>query len=99
MSAVLRQLLIVAAGILLAVTLVAIAFSLVASAVYLLNDLVDLDSDRDHATKRFRPLASGRMPIVHAAALTPLLLLVGFGLALAIEFLDKTPSDTQHHRK
>jgi 4-hydroxybenzoate polyprenyltransferase/phosphoserine phosphatase len=40
-----------------------LAFGLVASSTYLLNDLVDLPSDRKHAKKRSRPLASGVMPI------------------------------------
>ena len=55
------------------------AFSLLASSVYLLNDLLDLESDRRHPTKRDRPLASGRLPATTAAALIPLLML-GAGL-------------------
>ncbi len=38
-------------------------FSLCASGVYFLNDLLDLESDRHHAKKRFRPLASGSLPL------------------------------------
>ena len=37
----------------------AVAFSFCASAVYIINDLADLDADRTHLTKRSRPLASG----------------------------------------
>lgn len=62
-------------------TLAFIAFCAVASAVYLINDLVDLDADRVHATKRRRPLASGDLGILHALALVPALLLVGVALA------------------
>ena len=40
-----------------------ISFSICASGVYFINDLVDLDADRRHATKRLRPLASGNLPI------------------------------------
>lgn len=40
-----------------------ICFSLCASGVYFLNDLLDLDTDRQHLRKRFRPLASGDLPI------------------------------------
>lgn len=40
-----------------------VAFSLAASATYLLNDLWDLDSDRQHARKRHRPMASGALPV------------------------------------
>lgn len=51
-----------------------LAFSCCASAVYVINDLLDLPSDRRHARKRNRPFASGRIPISHGAALVPLLL-------------------------
>ncbi|MEO1001190.1 MAG: UbiA family prenyltransferase, partial [Pseudomonadota bacterium] len=40
-----------------------LAFCLAASAVYVVNDLLDLDADRRHPTKRLRGLASGRVPI------------------------------------
>jgi 4-hydroxybenzoate polyprenyltransferase len=61
-----------------------IAFGACASSVYLLNDLLDLNDDRQHRTKRNRPLASGELPILHAVLLTPLLLVLAFGLALAL---------------
>jgi 4-hydroxybenzoate polyprenyltransferase len=48
-------------------------FSFMASANYLINDLLDIESDRRHPSKRFRPFASGDLPvsvgIVMAAAL------------------------------
>lgn len=56
------------------------AFSLTASSVYLLNDLVDLDHDRAHPRKRARPLASGALGVRAAMALVPVLL----GLAAAL---------------
>jgi 4-hydroxybenzoate polyprenyltransferase/phosphoserine phosphatase len=59
------------------------AFSLVASAVYLLNDLVDLESDRAHPDKRRRPFAAGDLPVSVGAVAFPLLLLAGVGLAAA----------------
>lgn len=55
------------------------AFCLCASAVYVLNDLLDLPSDRLHERKRNRPFASGAIPIVHGVILVPALLL-GAGL-------------------
>ena len=66
-------------------TLVAVfvAFGLSASAIYLVNDLLDLASDRDHSRKRLRPLASGALPIRHGVALAPLLLAGGLSLATA----------------
>jgi 4-hydroxybenzoate polyprenyltransferase len=57
-----------------------IAFSLCASGVYVLNDLMDLDSDRRHPTKRLRPLASGAVPIQGGLFLFPVLLAAGFGV-------------------
>lgn len=60
------------------------AFSLSASAVYLLNDLLDLANDRAHPRKRNRPFAAGDLPLVHGIALIPLLLLAGIGLAAMV---------------
>lgn len=39
------------------------AFSFVASALYVINDVVDADSDRLHPTKKNRPIASGRLSV------------------------------------
>lgn len=52
-----------------------LAFSLVASAVYLLNDLSDLEADRRHPTKRGRAIAAGELPIASAIAMIPVLVL------------------------
>ena len=61
-----------------------LAFSLAASAIYILNDLVDLDADRKHPRKKRRPLAAGTVPVTKAMVLIPALLVVGFAGALAI---------------
>jgi 4-hydroxybenzoate polyprenyltransferase/phosphoserine phosphatase len=61
-----------------------LAFSLVASAIYILNDLVDVDADRKHPSKKLRPLAAGTVDITRAMALVPALLAVGLAGALAI---------------
>lgn len=61
-----------------------LAFSLASSCIYLANDLADLDSDRRHATKRDRPLASGAMPIASAAVLAPALLAGALAICLAL---------------
>jgi len=53
------------------------AFCLCASGVYLLNDLMDLDADRQHPTKCNRPFASGRLPLQVGLVLSPLLVLLG----------------------
>ena len=59
-----------------------IAFNACASSVYLLNDLLDLSDDRQHPTKKNRPLASGSLPILHAMFLIPALLIGALALAL-----------------
>jgi 4-hydroxybenzoate polyprenyltransferase/phosphoserine phosphatase len=50
-----------------------VLFSAMASAVYVTNDLLDLQSDRAHPTKKNRPFASGVLPIPVGLALSPLL--------------------------
>jgi 4-hydroxybenzoate polyprenyltransferase len=60
-----------------------VAFGLVASAVYVLNDVADLQADRAHPRKRTRPFASGALPVAAAAALVPALLLAGGAAAWA----------------
>ncbi|MGD0801645.1 MAG: UbiA family prenyltransferase [Terracidiphilus sp.] len=55
-------------------------FSFMASANYLVNDLLDIESDRAHPAKRFRPFAAGDLPVAGGIALA--LLLVAASLAL-----------------
>jgi 4-hydroxybenzoate polyprenyltransferase len=62
------------------------AFSISASFVYVLNDLLDLESDRNHPSKRKRPLASGQLPIQIGIALIPMLLVIGIGLSFLLSF-------------
>lgn len=57
-----------------AAVLAFIAYSLLASSVYILNDLVDLGDDRQHPRKCERPFASGRIPILHGVVAIPILL-------------------------
>ncbi len=57
-----------------------IAFSLCASGVYVLNDVLDLEADRQHESKKRRPLASGAVPLWAGLALIPAL----FGLGAVI---------------
>lgn len=58
-----------------------VSFSLCASAVYVLNDLLDIDNDRQHPTKRRRPLAAGLISIPQALLLIATLTGAAFGLA------------------
>lgn len=60
------------------------AFSLAASATYLMNDLRDLEDDRAHPKKRHRPLASAEVPILSAVAMAAVALLVALGLAATV---------------
>ncbi len=70
------------AGILSAGALAFVAISFCASSIYLLNDLLDLDSDRRHPEKWRRPLASGSLAIPLAIVLS--LLLMGSGIAISL---------------
>ncbi len=60
-------------------------FCLLAGAVYTMNDLVDVESDRVHPVKRHRPIASGAVPEQVARATAIGLVLVSFGLAYLID--------------
>lgn len=63
-----------------------VAYSLCASGVYVLNDLVDLAADRGHPTKQNRPLASGTVPLIHAVLAAPLLLAAGLALGAFVSW-------------
>lgn len=60
-----------------------VSFSMVASATYLINDSVDVESDRLHPTKRNRPIAAGIVPVSVAVAAAVVLFVGGLGLALS----------------
>ena len=47
-------------------------FCLLASSVYIINDIIDRESDRNHPVKKNRPIASGKLPV---------------GIALAVAFV------------
>jgi 4-hydroxybenzoate polyprenyltransferase/phosphoserine phosphatase len=59
-----------------------VAFCLVASSVYVLNDFLDVQADRLHHRKKHRPLASGTVPILWAPAILGLLLLLACVICL-----------------
>jgi decaprenyl-phosphate phosphoribosyltransferase len=59
-----------------------LAFCLVASGVYYLNDVVDREADRAHPRKRLRPVAAGRLPVRLAVAVA--VLLIAGGMAVAV---------------
>lgn len=64
--------------------LAALTFSLCASAGYVFNDLLDVEADRAHATKKKRPLASGALPVLFGPPLFLALLVLSFALSFAL---------------
>lgn len=65
----------------LALMLAFIAFSLCASSVYIANDLLDLESDRQHPRKCKRPFAAGAVPVWQGVLLAPVLLVASLFIA------------------
>ena len=61
-----------------------IAFSLTASAIYTLNDYHDIEEDREHPKKKFRPLASGAITKPQAIVIMTVLAVAGFGLMVTL---------------
>lgn len=61
-----------------------ICFIAISSSIYILNDIIDIEKDRLHETKRFRPLASGEVSIGAAVILMVVLLISGLVLAFLI---------------
>ncbi|CRK60908.1 POSSIBLE CONSERVED INTEGRAL MEMBRANE PROTEIN [Alloactinosynnema sp. L-07] len=59
-----------------------VAFCLVSSAVYLVNDAVDVEADRAHPTKRNRPIAAGIVPVPVAYAVSAVLLVLSLGVGM-----------------
>lgn len=69
-----------------AVLLAFFAFSFMASAVYLVNDMLDLAADRAHPRKRKRPLASGGLSIPHALIMVGVLFALSIALGLIVSY-------------
>jgi 4-hydroxybenzoate polyprenyltransferase len=65
------------------------SFSLCASSIYITNDLLDLESDRSHPRKRFRPFASGKLSVSNGVFAVPLLIAASFllGAIVSVDFL------------
>jgi decaprenyl-phosphate phosphoribosyltransferase len=59
-----------------------VAFSLAASSIYLVNDARDVEADRQHPTKRFRPIAAGVVPEWLAYSLAVVLAVCSLALSL-----------------
>lgn len=66
-------------------------FCLISSAVYLFNDIADVEADRNHPEKKFRPIASGKLPVnvalSTALVLTAISIPLGYWLAPAFALI------------
>jgi 4-hydroxybenzoate polyprenyltransferase len=78
-------------------TLAFVAFCLISSCIYLINDLLDLQRDQQHPVKRLRPLPSGRLPVAWAIAGVAALLLLCAGLTGSLYALPMQGSDIFAH--
>jgi 4-hydroxybenzoate polyprenyltransferase len=63
-----------------------VAFCLISSAGYFVNDLIDVELDRKHPKKRFRPIAAGELSEATAKATAPVLAVVAIGIAFAVNW-------------
>ena len=61
-----------------------LAYCSVSSAAYLVNDLRDVEADRGHPTKRFRPIARGELPAASAITLVVLLSMVSLAIGAVL---------------
>ncbi|MBK8554013.1 MAG: UbiA prenyltransferase family protein [Ignavibacteria bacterium] len=63
------------------------AFCGVSSSVYVLNDIIDVESDRAHKKKRYRPIAAGDVSVKQAKIIFVILLIITSLLCLKLNFL------------
>ncbi len=72
---------------LLKLALLCVAFCAISSATYLLNDMMDRRTDREHPVKRNRPIASGQVGIVTALTLMTVLAVGGLAVMAAVDLI------------
>lgn len=61
-----------------------VAFSFIASSIYCLNDIIDVDADRKHPTKCHRPIAAGKVSVRQAYGLMTVLFLLSMSTLLLL---------------
>lgn len=61
-----------------------LAFSFIASSIYCLNDIIDVEDDRRHPVKRNRPIASGKVSVKQGYVCMAMMVALSFGLATLI---------------
>jgi 4-hydroxybenzoate polyprenyltransferase len=71
-------------GILLPACIAALAFALMSSACYIVNDIMDVERDRLHPRKKLRPLASGAVRVSHARIFAVVLMLLAVAAVLVL---------------
>ncbi len=76
-----------ALGSLLGVLIAFVAFGLCASATYIVNDLLDIEADRRHPSKRRRPFAAGNLAAISGVGVVGLFLAASAVLAVALPYL------------
>ena len=63
-----------------------IAFSFSSSAIYIINDIMDIEKDKNHPTKKNRPIASGIISIKKALIIAIILLFIIIGITIYLSF-------------
>lgn len=67
--------------VLLDIAITFVVFCMAASSIYLINDAKDIEADRAHPTKRFRPIASGMLPVKLAYVMAAILIVASLGVS------------------
>ena len=76
-----------APGLIVGATVAFLSFGLCASATYIVNDLLDLEADRQHPSKRRRPFASGDLSALAGVAVVAVFLAASLALALLVPYV------------